>query len=567
MPPVRPSLVILMTTLLAGTVVAGCISSYGPKADEPVVDPMAALSEPVYDLLESFNVKVTGHDGKLQDTWVYKPKTNDSDATFPVFINFSPYWTNLAGDHSTGGDAFSKYMIDYFVPRGYAVVLASVRGTGHSEGCFPIGGVAELEDAYSVVDHFAKVEWSNGKVAAGGKSYDGTTIQGLVGYKPHEALKLIFPVSGISELYKYNYRNGAPYFHGTIFNAYYQLMVGGDMNPFSPAESKPKTDEPTLVVDDYACADTPEVQAEGIGSAATGLYTDYWKERDYTQYASNIETAFFFVHGFQDWNVKPDHILPWLDVIPEDVPVKAWLHQWTQDGTGHVYPMRDDWNLTMLRMMDHFLKDIDTGILEEPMFQVQDSTGIWRDEGSWPPEDVETLSLHPVVDGTLATEPESGTHMQTARATAAMEWTFEVEETLHYAGEPLLRANLVTSNPNTIWVAQLWMEHNGTRTWMNEGVLRASLRDSLETPSPVVPGQAYDYTIPFYPQDDVFPAGSKLILTLAQGGSRQSVVTTDDEPVLTRVDLGKTALELPVLDVTGLRYEDPQPVETVCWTC
>lgn len=542
--------------LLVAPVMAGCLADDDSQPEEGPTGPeeiWERLSQITYDGVELLHVPVPGHDGKIQDTWAYIPETDDPDAEFPVFIDLSPYWGNSKPHASEGGDQFGQYLIDYYVPRGYAIVFASIRGTGDSAGCFPIGGVPELEDAYEIIDHYANIEWSNGNVAMGGRSYDGTTIQGVAAYKPHEALKLIFPVSGISDMYRYNYRGGVPYFHGIIFNTYYYEGTG--VNP----------NDPNLLVDAVVCPELPFVQANGFGSAVTGLYTDYWDERNYNNYAENTETAFFFVHGFQDWNVKPDHILPWLDNLPDEVEKKVWLHQWEERG-GHTFPMREDWNLTMLRMMDHYLKGIDTGILDEPMAQIQDSSGFWRHEDRWPPEHANETPLYLHTDTLSYESGASGTIQVDGLGGGTITWEMKLDEEVRYAGEPVLHARLATSDPEAAWVAQLYLvDENGQQEWMNEGVLKARLKDSMHMPTPIAPLQYEDYAIEFYPQDDVFPEGSTLKLTLSQSGSRFAV--TADKPAVTMVDLdAEPYLELPIYEV--LDPEDPQPQDySHCWHC
>ena len=61
--------------------------------------------------------------------------------------------------------------------------------TGNSEGCFNLGGETEKRDAVAVIEHFAEQPWSNGNVAAGGKSYDGTTANGVATLAPTASIR------------------------------------------------------------------------------------------------------------------------------------------------------------------------------------------------------------------------------------------------------------------------------------------------------------------------------------------------------------------------------------------
>ncbi|MDX1611441.1 MAG: CocE/NonD family hydrolase, partial [Candidatus Thermoplasmatota archaeon] len=357
---------LLLGLALLTTGIAGCIGTDGPADDTATTASLGDLDLPakVHDLLPvEIEWIETTSDGKAMHTAVYRPDTDDPVG---VFINFSPYWGDTAEQR---GDNFAQYMIDEYVPRGFAVVLAAIRGTGHSEGCFQIAGDQELQDMHDVIDHFADVPWSNGNVAAGGKSYDSTPQNGLIAKNPHEALKGIFHVSGITDMYRYNYRQGVTYAHGTAFNTYYYLQgtdeYGASFLSTPTVENTMSEDPESLsrILDDAACTELPQMQASGIGSGIHGMKDAYWIERDWNRYIADTDWngSIFFVHGLQDWNVKPDHILPWLQLLPEQIPVKGWLHQDTENN-GHVYPMRADWNQTMLTWLHHTLNGADVPI-------------------------------------------------------------------------------------------------------------------------------------------------------------------------------------------------------------
>jgi putative CocE/NonD family hydrolase len=50
---------------------------------------------------------------------------------------------------------------------------------------------------------------------------------------------------------------------------------------------------------------------------------------------------------------------------------------------------------------------------------------------------------------------------------------------------------------------------------LNDGILRTSFRDSLEHPSPTVPGQPYRYHIEIWPTSYQFRAGDKIQLEIS----------------------------------------------------
>ncbi len=551
---------LLLAGLMLTAGLAGCLGDDETGRTGDQADPAAGeLSPKVHDILPVEERWIaSSQDGKQIHNAVYRP---DTDEPVPVFINFSPYWGDTAEE---GGDGFAQYLIEEYVPRGYAVVLSAIRGTGHSEGCFQIAGDLELQDLHDTIDHFANVEWSNGNIVAGGKSYDSTPQNGMIAKVPHEALKGLFHVSGISDMYRYNYRGGVPYTHGPIFNTYYYgqtwheyglpLPLGGGAGGESGLDDE-SPESLARVIDDAACAELPEMQAHGAGSGAAGAKTDYWIERDWNRYIgqSDWNGSIFFVHGLQDWNVKPDHILPWLENLPEQVQVKGWLHQNTEN-LGHVYPMRADWNQTMLAWLDHTLKGKDVPV--DWGYEVEGTDGLWRHQDSFPAVPRGQATPHALSDPEVTTVNQTRTLLTFEVATA--EGT-----ALRYSGAPVLNVTATSTNEDPVITAILYDEApNGTRTWMNEGVLRGLYRDGLEQPEPVPQGEPVTYQLELFPQDDVLEPGHRWILVLGKD-PRYTVTSPDQlEGVMYATE---ATLELPMAPVDTVLAEQPDPVP--CFAC
>ncbi len=89
------------------------------------------------------------------------------------------------------------------------------------------------------------------------------------------------------------------------------------------------------------------------------------------------------VHGLNDWNVKTPHVGQWWDALAaRGVPRKIWLHQ-----GGHTDPFnvrRAEWLDTLHRWFDHWLYDLDNGVMAEPMADVETAPGTWVTSRSWP---------------------------------------------------------------------------------------------------------------------------------------------------------------------------------------
>src|SRR6185437_3686091 len=112
------------------------------------------------------------------------------------------------------------YYDNYFVPRGYAVVLLDMVGTNNSDGCSTTGGYEEIESVKVVIDWLngkgkawnkdgeeINADWSTGKVGMIGKSYDGTLANGAAA-AGIEGLETIVPIGAISSWYDYYRHNG-----------------------------------------------------------------------------------------------------------------------------------------------------------------------------------------------------------------------------------------------------------------------------------------------------------------------------------------------------------------------
>jgi predicted acyl esterase len=548
---VRRLLLALLSAVLLAPALGGCLDDDSDLA-EPVLPPLDSLSQNLHAILPPEEVWVTTT-GTLTPTEtgirlhnaVYRP---DTDEPVPVFINFSPYWDDSA---MAEGDAFAQYMIHEYVPRGFAVVLSAVRGTGHSEGCFEVASDRESLDVHEVVAHFASEPWSNGNVAAGGKSYDSTSQNGMVAKFPHPALKGLFHVSGITDMYSYTFAKGTPArVDSAAFTTNYGVgqsvgeYVGGAAGAGGADDDSP---ESLARLAGEGCAATPEGAANAGASTVAGAKTPYWVERDWTRTiaTSTWNGSIFFVHGLQDWNVQPSHIQPWIDQVHANggIEVLGWLHQWAaqdefecEPGNGHVYPMRTDWNETMLRWMDHVLKGKDTGMDQLYGYDVQDTQCRWRHDPSWPPS--ETLTVQ-------------GLHAQALPLP---------EGPVRISGVVAIDAAATSSQPDPVITAVLYDEGGGERTWVGEAVLRAVFRESLESPSPVTPGATIAYHLETYPMDHVVEAGHRLVVEYGAMPDKSVAVPTQ----LLGVTYGPGTLTLPIGD---LELVDPQPQWMECFAC
>ena len=147
---------------------------------------------------------------------VMRPKT-DPNVKVPVIYEMSPYRAGLKDVpvynvdeelYAYEGKPYGAVNLgsygNYYVPRGYAVILGESIGTGKSDGCPTTGDEQEILGTKSVIDWVngrakaytengeeVKAEWSTGNVGMTGVSYNGT-LPNAVATTGVEGLKQLY---------------------------------------------------------------------------------------------------------------------------------------------------------------------------------------------------------------------------------------------------------------------------------------------------------------------------------------------------------------------------------------
>lgn len=529
------------------------------RADWDTAQINASLSQAqfsVHDLIKE-DFWHTGHDGVKLHTRIFRPKTPDTWKA-PVILHMSPYFgpNNAATGPVPSGSGMDGWLVSHFLPRGYAIALNDVRGTGESGGCLEQTGPLQTQDGYRVVEDLASQPWSNGRVGMIGISYDGETQQSTATAAPPH-LTTVVPLASVAGQYEWNFYDGIPYTTNGIAGMVSYMGIG--VRPGMTATGLPYYPER------WGCH--PENLKEGADPR--GDLNKYWEDREIRLHVHKIvNTSFLYVHGLEDWNVKPNHIRDWYNDVPTDK--HAWIGQWQ-----HNFPdrntfkndwSRSDWRYTVHRWFDHWLLGLDTGIMQEPAVQVMDSQGRWRFEDAWPPLGLSTRTYYLSPEGKLLLEPARDGSRQYRDTARPMEEAstdsllFESEtlaEDLHYAGWPVLNLTATLDRSGTHFAVHLFdVAPDGTSKIINRGYLDAQHRKSLRTSEPVPTGQATAYSIRFFPQDDVVPAGHKLRVKI---GAMDGWIQPDGTFANVVVSLGgaKATLTLPIVEDSTARFFTP----------
>ncbi|WP_051970892.1 Xaa-Pro dipeptidyl-peptidase [Kitasatospora azatica] len=519
----------------------------------------------------------------------------------PVIMDASPYYSCCGRGNESQlktYDAqgrpiqFPLFYDNYFVPRGYAVVLVDLAGTNRSDGCVDVGGRSDVTSAKAVVDwlnghavgHSSRTGgspvpagWSNGSVGMIGKSWDGTIANGVAATGV-AGLKTVVPISAISSWYDYYRSQGAPLYGGT------------------PADLAGYVEDQATTA---RCA--AQQSALAAGAPYSGDWTPLWQQRDYLASANQVRASVLLVHGMQDLNVRTVNFGQWWDALAaRGVERKIWLSQ-----TGHVDPFdfrRGAWVDTLHRWFDHYLLGVANGIETEPMADIERAPDQWTQDARWPAPGTAQTTVH-LNPGALGGSSNSGTasftddpsrdenawaadaDLSTPDKTVLSTGVLGQDLRLSGSGSVTLTVSSSTSSAhlsavlvdlgaatvrdyqgtgegiNTLGTRSCWgqsttgdsacfLDTAAATAQVDATVFSRGWADlghyaSLDHGVALTPGAPYRMTVHLAATDHVVPAGHRLALILA-GTDNGLVDPPDTRPTVT-VDLAASSLQLPLV--------------------
>jgi X-Pro dipeptidyl-peptidase len=469
---------------------------------------------------------------------------------------------------------------NYWVPRGYAVVLGESIGTGFSDGCPTVGDMKETLGTKAIIDWLngrapawneagepVAADWTTGDVGMIGTSYNGT-LPNQVATTGVDGLRTIVPVSAISSWYDYYRANGlvrAP--HSNRAGVGENSFQGEDLDVLAFFTEGPRVDKCRFLTDALL----------QYSDRTTGDYNAYWHERDYLHRARGVEASVFVVHGLEDYNVMPRAFASWWSQLERfDVPRKIWLHK---DGHGGPRGVTD-YQRTLNRWMDHWLFGVDNGIMAEPTADVQRPDGVYEKYADWPVPGARDTTLrlgatNATEPGTLTTRPASGPRPRQSFVDAGRELETDVAllpapdsanpNRLVYRSAPLAGATHLSGTPSVSLRASVDNRYAANLTavvvdygpagstaapvMVTRGWTDVQNRVSIERSKPIRQGQEYTFTWDLEPDDYVFPAGHRIGLVIVST-DQQYTLRPSPGTQLT-VNPAKSSVTLPI--VGGLR--------------
>lgn len=511
---------------------------------------------------------LTMRDGCRLAIDVYIPKAADGKtaaARFPTITLFTPYYRrfNLKPGGSGERAPNTAKLRDYFVPRGYAVVVIDVRGTGASFGTRDsFRSPRERDDSHEVVDWIIAQPWSTGVVGATGISYLGAASDFLAATR-HPALKAIAPLFSVWDTYTDNYYPGGIQLKA-LTQSYDDLMVALDHDQRDMLHrfvyyANPDLAGPQPVDEDADGVLLKQAVHEHLGNfRQTEFMPEFRFREEALPYDPAFSSATFSPYSLAaqiPQDVAVLSISGWMDgagymnsaisryLTLDKNPRYLMLGPWDHGARIDVSPWRATqmadapWLGEALRFFDQYLLGLDTGLLDEaPIHYYALHAEEWRSATQWPPYQEEEAStrLHLAPQGKLADAAPGETTQQAYQVDFSLgtgagtryeriaainsteyypDWqgrtdlmasftSAPLESAAELAGHPVIDLWVSSSEPDAaVYVYLTEIEADGRERYVTEGILRLLHRKVAPCPT------GYRTTWPFrtFRREDAAP--------------------------------------------------------------
>lgn len=530
---------------------------------------MKTVTKFPHDVRVIENVFIPMRDGARLAARIWLP-TDAGDEPVPAVLEYLPYRKR---DSTRGRDAVNH---PYLAGYGYAAVRVDLRGSGDSDGVITDEyRPQELEDAEDVIAWLAEQTWCTGDVGMMGISWGGFNSLQVAARRP-PALKAIISASATDDLYVDNMH----YMDGCLLtDNLSEATVMFAFNSLPP--------DPAIVGERWR-----EMWRERLEGSGLWLETwlehqrrdDYWKPASVCEDYSDVECPVFAVGGWADGYTNA--VFRLMEHL--DVPRKGLIGPW-----GHKYPHLGipgpaiGFLQEVVRWWDHWLKGIDTGLMEEPMLRAwmqdsvppatsyEDRPGRWVAERSWPSPAVDhrryRLRRHGIEQDEAAMEPGRDVVLQSPLSVGmfAGKWasyaavpdlpfdqreedggalvyeTEPLQEPMEIFGRPFAEFEVSSDKPVAMLAVRLSdVAPRGEATRFTYGLLNLTHRDGSEHPQELEPGRSYRVRVSLNGIAQNLPAGHRLRLSVST--SYWPLAWPSPEPAAVTFAAGQSSLTLPV---------------------
>ena len=509
------------------------------------------------------DVECRMRDGTVLRADVYRPAGGGDR---PVLLQRSPYDKQIAqSDQAYPHPA-------WYAAHGYVVVAQDVRGRWSSDGEFyPF--LHEADDGRDTVEWAARLPGCDGRVAMYGFSYSGATQLLAAAARP-PSLAAVCPALTASQMYEgWTYRGGA--LAQAFVSSWAAFLATGEAARRGDGDALDSLGAALLHAPEHFWADPAAFPMLDGGLAdyyhdwlAHPTYDDYWRRWSIDTDYARLEVPALHVGGLYDSflsgtvrnfvgmrrGAASDHARDRQKLLIAPFTHMPWWPVGDASAAAGANVV-DDWQL---RYLAEVLDGTESGVFDHPVTAWVLGHG-WRDFGDWPPPEATATDffLHSggrantaFGDGSLSEEapggeppdfftyhpaapaPTAGGHSccvddltpmgpacqaERERQRGVLVYTTQrFPADLDVVGDVTLTLHAVTSATDTDWTARLCLvDPDGCSRNLQEGVLRAAFRESASDPTPVRPGEPYEYKIDLGPVCVHVPAGTRLRLQVS----------------------------------------------------
>jgi hypothetical protein len=498
-----------------------------------------------------------------------------SGERLPVLLEYIPY----RKDEDRG----SRYPVySYFTERGFIVARVDIRGTGNSQGrTIPYEySDIELNDGEAVIDWLSKQDWSSGNVGMFGISWGGfNAIQMALRQPP--ALKAFIALMATEDLYQ----EDVHYIDGIIHIDTW--MMNHDLYNTMPGAPEFRLDQEWL-------RNRFELEPSVFTYMRHQRDGAFWDRASARDKYDRIKIPGFHIGGWYDG--YRDSLPRMLENVK--APVKAMIGPWDHGFPHNTYtaPLIE-WRHEAVRWFDHWLKGIDTGIMDEPSFAVyvrnwhrpgpgvDKVPGHWRWEEGWPIERCEWQTFYAGPDHGLSLTPAAqATHSLPYKPSVGLEggeWWGSItpdqqgmdDHCLVYDSQPLRSPMEILGFPRAIlnvsadvsranWVVRISdVAPDGRVTQVGGAAFNGTHRKSAREPEDLIPGKVFPLEIEMHFTSWVFPKGHRIRFALSN--AQWPMLWPTPYPMTTSLAIGGSdggRIVLPVVppsDRPGPKFKSP----------
>ena len=459
----------------------------------------------------------------------------------------------------------------YFAEHGYVAVRLDIAGSGDSEGVLTDEyALQEQDDALEAIAWLSRQPWCSGAVGMIGKSWGGFNCLQIAARQP-PALRAIVPVCATDDRYgdDIHFMGGCLLVDGIDWGAVFQTFL-------------PRPPDPTLLGENWR--KVWDERLKGLTCPLEEwlrhLHRDaYWKHGSICENYHQIRAATLLVGGWVDGYKSA--LMRMAARLPG--PTKCIMGPWA-----HLYPHSGvpgpaiGFLQEVLRWFDHWLKELDNGVMDEPKLRayIQESEppqthydvrkGRWIGEREWPSQSIKarqwyltdrglseeagtlteaTLPYHLAVGqfggdwGAIALPYELAPDQRYDDALSLCLDSEPLATPLEILGSSSILLRVSSDKPIAMIAARLNdVRPDGSTSKVTMGLLNLTHRSGSEHPQPLDKGTWYEVEIKLGDIGYRFPAGHRLRVALSP--AYWPVAWPSPEPVQIRIR-GSARLTVP----------------------